>query len=123
MRVDRLSKRALQQILSGKIKEDDATIVVKFYSNNCHYCKALQEPYKEVADEYPDLHFFAFNLGDYAEVEKILNFRGIPTICIMKFGQKRVPKIRVMPDPPKGKAHKKTWYRTSEIKSFIEKEK
>jgi len=122
MVVERLSKRALQQLLSGKIKEESATIVVKFYSNNCHYCHALHEPYKGIAEEYQGLHFFAFNLGDYPDVERILNFRGTPTICVMKLG-KRVPKIRVMPDPAKGKAHKKTWYPVEDIKSFIEKEK
>jgi len=122
MAIERLSRRALQQILGGKIKEEAATIVVKFYSNNCHYCHALQEPYEGIAKEYEDLHFFAFNVTDYPDVERILSFRGIPTICVMKFG-KKVPKIRVMPDPPKRKSNKKTWYHIEDIKSFIEKEK
>ena len=120
MSVERLSKRALQQILQGKINEEAATIVVKFYSNTCHYCHALHEPYKNIAEEYKDLHFFAFNVTDYPDIERILSFRGIPTICVMKFG-KRVPKIRVMPDP--SRPHKETWYRATDIKSFIEKEK
>ena len=91
MPIERLSKRALQQILGGKIKEDKATIVVKFYSNNCHYCHALQEPYEDIATHYPDVHFFAFNVMDYGDVERILGFHGIPTICVMKLGKKVPP--------------------------------
>ena len=46
MSVDRLSPFALDKILSGKVKEE-ATCVVKFYSNDCHYCHKLAEYYKD----------------------------------------------------------------------------
>lgn len=120
MPVDRLSKRALQQILAGKVQEDAGLVVVKFYANNCHYCHALHEHYLEIAESEPDAHFFAFNLTDYGDIERILGFSGIPTICTMKFGR-GAPRIRVMPEPEK--PHKKTWYHVKDIKSFIEKEK
>ena len=67
MSVDRLSKKALQKILSGQIKED-AICIVKFYSNNCHLCHNLKNKYEEIASKYEDVHFFAFNIQDYPKV-------------------------------------------------------
>ena len=117
--IQRLSKKALQQILSGQIKEE-ATCVVKFYANKCPYCHSLSESYKELADEYSDLHFFAFNIQDYPQVEKVVGFDGVPTVTLVKTGGNR-PKIRVLKDPEK--PNKETWYHIKDIKEFIKKEK
>jgi thioredoxin-like negative regulator of GroEL len=117
--VSRLSKKALQHILAGKVKEP-ASIAIKFYSNNCQYCHALKEDYESMAEEYKDVLFFAFNVQDYTGVEDILEFKGVPTICMMKVGTLK-PRIRVMPEPPN--PNKETWYARPDIKSFIEKEK
>jgi thiol-disulfide isomerase/thioredoxin len=117
--VSRLSKGALQKIMGGKVKEE-TTVAIQFYGNNCSYCHALKDHYEEVADEYEDIIFFAFNVQDYPGVEEVLNFRGVPTICLMKVGGTK-PKIRIMPEPPQ--PHHTTWYTVPEIKSFIEKEK
>ena len=119
MKVDRLSKSALQKILQGKVKEE-STCVVKFYSNGCHYCHELHEPYTKLADDYEDIYFFAFNIDDYPQVEKIVGFKGIPTVCLIKTGTNS-PKRRVMPDPTT--PHKKMWYHPKDIKKFIEREK
>jgi thioredoxin-like negative regulator of GroEL len=119
MPVARLSKSALQKILQGKVNEK-ATCVIKFYSNTCHYCKELHEPYVKLAGDYDDVHFFAFNIGDYPQVEKILGFKGIPTLCLIKTGM-RMPKQRVIPDPEE--PNKKMWYHIDDIKEFIEREK
>ena len=119
MKVARLSKAALQKILQGKV-DDEATCLIKFYSNGCHYCHELQELYTELAGNYEDIHFFAFNIGDYPQVEKIIGFKGIPTLCLIKTGT-NVPTRRVMPDPKT--PHKKMWYHPKDIKKFIEKEK
>ena len=119
MKVPRLSKTALQKILQGKVKEE-ATCVIKFYSNSCHYCHELHEAYTKLADDYEDVHFFAFNIEDYPQIEKIVGFKGIPTLCLIKTGA-NVPKRRVMPDPKT--PHKKMWYHPKDIKKFIEKEK
>ena len=116
---DRLSKRALQQILAGKVKEP-VSIVVKFYGNDCHYCHSLKSDYESLIDEYKDVLFFAFNVEDYPDAQRILNFKGVPTICMMKVGNSK-PRIRVMADPKK--PNKETWYHMEDVKSFIEKEK
>jgi len=85
MPVARLSKSALQKILRGQVSEA-ATCVIKFYSNGCHYCHELHEPYLKLSDNYQDIYFFAFNLDDYPQVEKIIGFKGIPTLCLIKTG-------------------------------------
>ena len=119
MKVNRLSKTALQKILQGKVNEE-VTCVVKFYSNDCHYCKELHEPYVKLADDYEDVHFFAFNIGDYPPVEKIVGFQGVPTLCLIKAGA-AAPRRRVMSDPKE--PDRKMWYHIEDIKDFIEKEK
>jgi len=117
--VSRLSKGALQKLLSGKVKQP-ARVVVKFYNNGCHYCHELKEDFEQIAaDDKSERLFFAFNVDDYPAVQDILNFQGVPTICAMKVGDSK-PKIKVMPEPEK--PNKDTWYNTSEIKLFIEAE-
>jgi thioredoxin-like negative regulator of GroEL len=119
MSVDRLSKKALQKILSGKIKEP-AICVVKFYSNSCDLCHNLKDEYEEIATQYEDVYFFAFNLQDYPTAEKVLGFEGVPTISLIKTGGYK-PKIRVLKDPEK--PYENMWYDPKDIIEFIEKEK
>tara|TARA_R110000824_G_scaffold323162_1_gene510079 strand:+ start:355 stop:720 length:366 start_codon:yes stop_codon:yes gene_type:complete len=121
MSVSRLSIPALKKILSGRVKEE-ATCVIKFYSNTCPMCHNLQSYYEEISnnDEYSDLHFFAFNVSDYPQIEQQLNFRGVPTISLIKTGAHSI-RIRVLKDP--SNPNDKTWYRVKDIKEFIEKEK
>jgi thiol-disulfide isomerase/thioredoxin len=113
--VKRLSKEALQKILAGKTK-GSASIAIKFYSNNCHYCHALKSAYEDVQKEYEDILFFAFNIEDHPGLGKILNFQGVPTICTIKIDSGR-HRIRVMPDPEKPNGD--TWYNISDVKAFI----
>jgi len=119
MSVDRLSKKALQKILSGKIKED-ATCVVKFYSNGCHLCHNLKDKYEEIATQYNDIHFFAFNIQDYPTAEKVSGFDGVPSISLIRTGGLR-PRIRVLKDPEK--PYENMWFNPKDIIEFIEKEK
>ncbi|MAH44435.1 hypothetical protein CMI37_01310 [Candidatus Pacearchaeota archaeon] len=122
MAIDRLSRQALQQIIDGSIKED-ATCVIKFYSNECHLCHALQEYYFDISQDakYDDLHFFAFNIDDYPAAEDILKFQGVPTICVAHTNiGKRKSTFRIMPEPEK--PNEKTWYKVRDIKSFINRE-
>ena len=118
MSVERLSKGALQKILSGKIKES-ATCVVKFYSTTCPMCKNLKPDFEEIAGKYEDLHFFAFNIADYPNVEKVLSFSGVPTISLIKIGR-HGPKIRTLKDPQN--PDKDTWYTSKDISAFIDRE-
>jgi len=118
MAVKRISKRALQKLLSGDVKES-ATCVIKFYSNGCHYCRKLKDIFEEVAEEHEDIVFFAFNIADYPSVQKVLDFNGVPTISLIRTGT-TTPRIRLMGEPER--PDKKTWYRQGEIQRFIEKE-
>tara|TARA_Y100000310_G_scaffold90726_1_gene88026 strand:+ start:1132 stop:1494 length:363 start_codon:yes stop_codon:yes gene_type:complete len=120
--VNRLSKKALQQLLSGQVKME-ATCIVKFYANKCPYCHFLKKPYKEMIDEeyeHSGLHFFAFNIQDYPQVEKVVGFDGVPTIALIKTGGNQ-PRIRVLKNPEK--PDKRTYYHIEDIKDFINKEK
>jgi thiol-disulfide isomerase/thioredoxin len=119
MKVQRLSKGALDKILGGTIKED-AICVIKFYSNGCDMCHNLKEYFETIAQDYEDLHFFAFNVDDYPMVEKQLKFNGVPTISLIKAGPRK-PTIRILQEPEK--PNEKTWYRVKDIKNFIERER
>ena len=119
MKIKRLSKASLQNILNGKITEE-ATCVIKFYSNNCHYCHKLKGLYEEISDAFPTIHFFAFNIADYPQIQKRLKFKGVPTISLVN-GGRTTPEVKIMSEP--GKPDKETWYPGDSIKIFIEKEK
>lgn len=119
MSVERLSKTALKKILSGEIKED-ATCVIKFYSNGCHLCHNLKEYYEDISnnEKFSDIHFFAFNVDNYPQIEKQLKFNGVPTISLIKtYSENPNPKIRILRDPEN--PNEQTWYRASDIKQFI----
>ncbi len=122
MRINRLSIAAMQNLISGKVKENQ-TCVLKFYSNGCHLCKSLSPYYHQLAEapEYGGLHFFAFNIDDFPEIEEMLKFKGVPTICVVHTHVgNRKPTVRIMPDPEK--PSEKTWYKVKDIKRFIKKE-
>jgi thiol-disulfide isomerase/thioredoxin len=123
MSVSRLSPTALKKILAGKVKED-ATCVIKFYSNGCHLCHNLKSYYEDLSksEDYQDIHFFAFNVDNYPQIEKQLKFNGVPTISLIKtYVNDTKPKIRVLPDP--GEPNENTWYRVKDIHQFIKEEK
>ena len=69
MKVQRLSEDALQKIINGQAKP--ATCVIKFYSNGCDFCHALSEHYIDIAEDYEDVEFFAFNVDDISEVSTL----------------------------------------------------
>ena len=123
MSVDRLSTPALKKILNGEVKED-ATCVIKFYSNGCHLCHNLKDYYEDLsgAKDYEDIHFFAFNVDNYPEIEKQLKFNGVPTISVIKtYADNTNPKIRILRDPEN--PNEQTWYKINDIKSFITEER
>ena len=115
----RLSKRSLQKLLSGRVKEEVA-VVVKFYSNGCRYCHALRDIYEELSEDNREFEFYAFNIGDYPEVQDVLDFKGVPTFCTIKTGT-LAPKIRVLEDLEK--PNPESYYTKSYIQGFLDKEK
>ena len=121
MSVKKISKQALDKIIGGKVREQ-ATCVIKFYSNTCDLCHNLQEYYQAISEkeEYSDIHFFAFNIEDDPMIEKMLGFNGVPTITLLKVGGPR-KRIRILQDPDQ--PHKLTWYRSNDISAFIDRER
>tara|TARA_B100000989_G_scaffold298443_1_gene287821 strand:- start:2539 stop:2871 length:333 start_codon:yes stop_codon:yes gene_type:complete len=110
-------------LLKGEVKEDSVCLI-KFYSNNCHLCHNLKEYYEDLSevDEYKDIHFFAFNIEDYPQMEKKLNFNGVPTISLIKtYVDEKKPMVRVLSDPDK--PNEQTWYRIKDIRNFIKEER
>lgn len=122
MAVTRISKDSLEDILTGRVNEE-ATCVLKFYSNKCHMCQSLHDYYVKLSDneKYKDLHFLAFNVEDDVDVEKNLNFKGVPTIFVIHshIGN-RPATLRLLPEPEE--PNQMTWYKIRDITSFIDKE-
>ena len=118
MKVQRLSEDALQKIINGQAKP--ATCVIKFYSNGCDFCHALSEHYIDIAEDYEDVEFFAFNVDDAPNVADDLGLNGVPRITLVKTGRHST-KMKILDDPEN--PHQKTWYTSQYIKDFINKEK
>ena len=122
MPVNRISEKSLHKLLKETINQE-ALCVIKFYSNGCEYCNNLRDYYQEIATSYEDaenIHFFAFNVDDVPEMDKLIKLNGVPSIATVKTGLLK-PRIRMLqdPDPP----NKSTCYYSNDIKEFIEKEK
>lgn len=121
MAVTRISRDALDNILKGQVKES-ATFVLKFYSNGCHLCHNLKDYFEDVSnrEEYSELHFFAYNIDDYPELENHLRFKGVPTIFVAHTHiSNRRPKLYLLPEPEE--PNDKTWYRVSDICKFLDR--
>ena len=124
MAVIRLSLKGLNMILKGEIKEP-STCIIKFYSEGCDMCLNLSGYYKDIAEaeEYDDLHFFAFNMDNSPGIDQRLDFEGVPSLALIKAypQNQRKPKLRILTDPEK--PHSETWFTTKDIRQFIDKEK
>jgi len=121
--VIRLSPSGFKQILSGKTPEP-ITSIVKLYSNGCHLCHNLKEYYETIAESYIDrqgIHFFAFNIGDSPDIKKELGITGVPTILKVSPKTNSKPTVTLLEDPDE--PHKHTWFRTGDIRDFVEKDK
>lgn len=119
MSVHRLTYKALKQIAAGQVK-NDATCVVKFYSNGCHMCHNLKEYYHDLSenDEYEGLHFYAFNIDQHPEVQESFGFSGVPTLAVVNtYRNRKIPKINILADPDD--PNEQTFYKIKDIKRFI----
>ena len=125
MSVNRISTNAIEKILSGGINSTDrTTVVVKFYSNGCHYCHALSEYFVNLSDEndFEDIYFFAYNVEDSdGSVAEKLKLNGVPSIGLFQTQNGKCVKTRIIKDPER--PNESTWYTTKQIKSFIKREK
>ena len=127
MSVHRISDDGLSKILHNRVLAP-ITCVIKFYSNGCHMCHALQQYYVDIAQEYemdPNIVFYAYNVDDDPSIEKLLKFKGVPTIVVVKpnphASHKKIATHKVLQEPER--PNDKTWYRVKDIKKFIEEEK
>lgn len=127
MSVSRISQEGLEHILNNRVMVP-VTCIIKFYSNNCHLCHALQEYYVNISNQYEldqDIVFYAYNVDDDPSIEKRLKFSGVPTILAINpnpdMPSRKMAKYSVLPEPPE--PHQKTWYRVRDIKKFIEEER
>jgi len=118
MTVERISSPALERIIRGRIAEE-ATIVIKFYSNDCYLCHGLREPYEDISNQYDDVLFFAFNILDHDDLDSVFPVDGTPSICLIKTGPRL--KITTLLDPEK--PDETMWFTPQQIKNFIDKEK
>ncbi len=124
MAVNRVSTDVVEKIMSGGLRDDDkTTVVVKFYSNGCHFCHALSEYYIDISndEEYEDIYFFAHNIDDSEELSKKLKLNGVPSIALFQTHNGRCTKTKILKDPDT--PHEKTWYTATQIKNFINREK
>tara|TARA_R100000808_G_C2115821_1_gene128505 strand:+ start:219 stop:590 length:372 start_codon:yes stop_codon:yes gene_type:complete len=119
MKIQRLSHNAFEKIIDGDLT-NEADCVIKFYSNSCHLCRGLKKPYEEIAEELSDegLHFFAFNIDDYAHFER-LGVNGVPSIAFVKV-RSRNAEMTLLSDPDPTKADKESWYHRDDIVKFIQ---
>ena len=124
MSVTRISTESLNKIMNGGLKDDEqTTVVVKFYSNNCHLCHALSEYYLNLSDDksYEDVYFFAHNVDDDGDIPKKLNLNGVPSFALFQTRGGKCTKTRIMADPEL--PNEKTWFTVKQIKNFINRER
>ena len=129
MKLQRISKDSLKKIIDGKLRSD-ALIVIKLYSEMCPKCKSLASPFSDMAKDYKDVYFMAFNVDDCEDIDKLVRtpINGVPTLLLVKHKIKQrepVPdvthRVKVMPDPENPHPHH--WYHLSDIREFINKNK
>ena len=124
MSVSRISTGALSKIMKGGLNDQEqTTVIVKFYSNGCHFCHALSEYYLTLSDDkqFEDVYFFAHNVDDDGVIAEKLKLNGVPSFVLFQTQGGKCTKTRVLEDPDN--PHEKTWFTIKQIKNFINREK
>lgn len=116
--ISRISTEALQKIIAGQMREL-GTCVVKFYSNDCHYCVSLKDGFHKVAAKHPNVNFFAFNVQDYPRLDSLIKLNGVPSVIFVKNDSSNEVSILEDPKVP----HHDTWYYLEDINEFIKRNK
>ena len=66
------------------VMESKKPVVVKFYSNSCHLCKALKPIYERLADEYEqNLNFCRVDVNKDQLLSKYFKPDGVPELFIV----------------------------------------
>ena len=118
MAVERIDIVTLGKLLSGKLQHP-ITCIIKFYSNTCGYCHALEVPYREMADEFKDVLFFAINSEEVPDhLINHLGVDGVPSfIAIPRTRLGRTPRPRLLKDPQN--PHPVNFYYVEDIRNFV----
>ena len=121
--VVRITPDSLKKILNGDVNHEK-TCVIKFYSQNCHYCKALVPVYHELARQSrEDKYFFACNVNDLDyDLDEYIELNGVPTIIMVTPDIKqKSSQIKKLQEPMSPDAE--TWYTPWDIEQFINTQK
>ena len=118
MPVERLNLKSLEKIFKNNIGEK-TTCVVKFYSNQCRFCHALSDEYRKISNSFENVYFFVYNINDGPSIDHLIQINGVPTISVVKTGQR--PYVSLLDDPET--PHDEMWYYPQDIINFIQKEK
>ena len=116
MTVERISTQAIKKVIGGDVKTQ-YTCVIKVYSNGCPICHELKDEYHRISNlsEFDDLYFFVFNIDDFTNLDKLVEFEGVPTFILVNTGLEK--SVHVMQEPPT--PHPKTWYYAEDIVTFV----
>ena len=60
--------------------------IIKFKSNGCGGCKALQPVIEQIAKEYPDIKFSDVNIDDDPDKAAAFGVTTLPTLVFLKDG-------------------------------------
>ena len=118
--VRRLSAGRMRRLLlEQKNDNDDTTYIIKFYNNKCHYCRELHDKYIELSEAKANEGFIfcAFNVWDDPSIEKMLNFKGVPTIGLVSRKRNKVTRIDIMGEP--ATPDSLTYYTKEHIQKFL----
>tara|TARA_R100000808_G_scaffold18133_1_gene39808 strand:+ start:417 stop:845 length:429 start_codon:yes stop_codon:yes gene_type:complete len=120
MNVERIDIVTLSKLLSGKVQHP-VTCIVKFYSNTCGYCHALEVPYRDIASHFKEVLFFAINSEEVPEhLLNKLGVNGVPSfLAIPRTRPGRQPRPKLLEDPRR--PHPTNFYYIDDIKRFIER--
>lgn len=71
-----------------EVLEESKTVLVDFYADWCGPCKMLSPVVEEVAKENENIKFVKINVDESQELAMQYNIMSIPTLVLIKNGQK-----------------------------------
>ncbi len=80
------NRAALAHSLSNsqQVSGSDNWLVVCLCAEWCNTCKSYQTPFRELAAQYPAIHFVYLDIEDHADLLGDLDIENFPTLLIQK---------------------------------------
>jgi thioredoxin 1 len=76
------------EIFKREVLESKIPVVVDFWADWCHPCKALSPVLEELSAEYSGmLKFYKINTEENPELSKIYKIKGVPALLFFKNGK------------------------------------